>query len=83
MCKFFDPTVAESCTEPVAAEVRDKERANFCDYLSLKANAYQPASAEQNDAASTLSKLFDDDEKDATQIDPIDELEALFKKPSN
>ncbi|MDH3646490.1 MAG: hypothetical protein OER80_06935 [Gammaproteobacteria bacterium] len=83
MCEFFDPNVAESCREPVAAEVRDKEHANFCDYLRLAPNAYQPASAEQSAAASRLGELFGDDGKDATHDDPTDELEDLFKKPTN
>ena len=33
MCEFYDPSVAKSCREPIAEEVTDKERANFCDYF--------------------------------------------------
>jgi hypothetical protein len=33
MCEFYDTSVAKSCREPVAEEVTDKERANFCDYF--------------------------------------------------
>ena len=33
MCEFYDMSVAKSCREPVAEEVTDKERANFCDYF--------------------------------------------------
>lgn len=33
MCEFYDKSVAKSCREPVAEEVTDKERANFCDYF--------------------------------------------------
>ena len=33
MCEFYDTSVAKSCREPVAEEVTDKERAQFCDYF--------------------------------------------------
>ena len=33
MCEFFDPGVRRGCREPVAEEVSDRERANFCGYL--------------------------------------------------
>ncbi|NIT67742.1 MAG: hypothetical protein GWM93_13850, partial [Gemmatimonadetes bacterium] len=33
MCEFYDTSVAKSCREPIAEEVTDKERANFCDYF--------------------------------------------------
>jgi hypothetical protein len=35
MCRFYDTTVSNSCTEPVAEKVTDKQRSNFCGY-------YQP-----------------------------------------
>ena len=34
MCEFFDPGVRQGCREPVAEEVSDRERANFCGYLA-------------------------------------------------
>ena len=33
MCEFYSTSVAKSCREPVAEEVTDKVRANFCDYF--------------------------------------------------
>lgn len=36
MCKFFDSRVYNECTEPNADRVVDKEKANFCDYFSLR-----------------------------------------------
>jgi hypothetical protein len=41
MCRFFDPTVANSCREPVADPVQDKTRANFCGYLEPAAAAFR------------------------------------------
>lgn len=34
MCEFFDPRVRRGCKEPVADEVSDRERANFCGYFT-------------------------------------------------
>jgi hypothetical protein len=33
MCEFHDVSVAKHCRETIADEVKDKERANFCDYF--------------------------------------------------
>ncbi len=33
MCEFFDTTVSNSCREPIAEKVNDKNRANFCGYF--------------------------------------------------
>ena len=32
-CRFYDPTAYNECREPSAEVVREKERANFCDYF--------------------------------------------------
>jgi hypothetical protein len=42
MCVDYDTTVAKSCREPIAEEVQDKERANFCDYFKPRPDAYKP-----------------------------------------
>ncbi len=42
LCEDFDPKITGGCREDRAEEVRDKERANFCDYFSLRAHAYSP-----------------------------------------
>jgi hypothetical protein len=40
MCRFYDPHIARACREPVAEEVQDKERANFCDHFEARAGAF-------------------------------------------
>jgi hypothetical protein len=57
MCRFFAPGVARSCAEPVAEEVRDKVRANFCDYFQARPGAYA-AGSEAQKARSQLDALF-------------------------
>src|ERR1044071_1233191 len=58
MCEWYSVAVAKHCREPVAEEVKDKERANFCDYFKPRANAYQAPSGEAGKARSDLEALF-------------------------
>lgn len=58
-CEFYDPRVAKQCREPVADEVKDKERANFCGYFKPNPKAYVPVdSSGANKARSELDALF-------------------------
>ena len=34
-CAFYDETAYNSCKEPMAERVLEKERANYCDYFQL------------------------------------------------
>jgi hypothetical protein len=59
MCEFYDTAVAKHCREPVAEEVKDKTRANFCDYFRPTPAAYRPddqSAAER--AKAQLEALF-------------------------
>jgi len=59
LCEFYDVAKAKHCREPIAEEVRDKQRANFCDYFKPRDGAYskkQQTEAEQ--AKSALEALF-------------------------
>ncbi len=59
LCIDYDTSVAKQCREPTAEEVRDKERANFCDHFKPRADAWKPANVEAIDAArSELERLF-------------------------
>jgi len=59
LCRFHDLTVAKQCREPIAEEVRDKQRANFCDYFTVRDDAYRPADTAASDAArAQLEALF-------------------------
>ena len=88
LCEWYSLSVAKHCRETVAEEVKDKERANFCDYFKPRQDAY---SAKSTDAASQaqaeLDALFG---RSAQKADaPAEpsaadraraELEALFGK---
>ena len=56
MCEFYDPTMGDSCREPVADKVNDKERANFCDYYRATPGAYR--ATEDAAARIELDALF-------------------------
>lgn len=58
MCEFYDTGVARHCRETVAEEVKDKTRANFCDYLRPSPRAYRPEGDAAARARAQLEALF-------------------------
>src|SRR5437868_7318489 len=59
LCEFYSIFVAKHCREPIAEEVKDKERANFCDYFKPRPDAYSAAGkTEATKAKSELDALF-------------------------
>ena len=82
LCEFFDPAVAKSCREPVAEEVKDKTRANFCDYFRPRAAAWAGAGGAQSEARTQLEALFGAASTGEPTTTPGDEarsrLEELF-----
>jgi len=59
MCVEYDTSYASQCREPMAEEVRDKTRANFCDFFKPRPDAYvagDDAAAAKSTAA--LEDLF-------------------------
>jgi hypothetical protein len=91
LCEFYDTSVSNSCREPIADHVKEKERANFCDYFQPKANAYvAPDQSKTAKARAQLDALFGETSATAsedTESQPPSaedsarqELEKLFKK---
>lgn len=58
MCRFYDTSKAKSCAEPVADEVQDKERSNFCGYFEAAGGRFRPREAATEQARSALDTLF-------------------------
>ena len=87
LCEWYSLSVAKHCRETVAEEVKDKERANFCDYFKPRDDAYstKPADAASK-AQAELDALFGGAKKSADDQQPSAadkaraELEALFGK---
>lgn len=85
MCEWYSIAVAKHCREPVAEEVKDKERANFCDYFKPREKAFQPVSNEAAKARNELEALFGKAQGTAPAApDPAAaaraQLDELFKK---
>jgi ribosomal protein L40E len=59
MCWSYDPAAAKRCREPDAEEVKEKERANFCDYFRPRPDAYRAQERAEADASrARLEALF-------------------------
>ncbi len=88
MCEFYDPRVNRSCREPIADEVKDKQRVNFCGYFRIRPNAYQARDPTlQHTVYAQLEALFG--EPLPTQKTPSgsetsqEQLEKLFSGGNN
>lgn len=81
LCGFYDPAVAKSCREDDADEVKEKSRANFCDYFKPAPDRYDAAGhAASTSAAAAAEALFEDAEPEAAVGNPISAAEDLFRK---
>jgi hypothetical protein len=85
MCVDYDTAVAKSCREPIAEEVKEKERANFCDYFKPRPDAYRPRdTAAEQQSRVALGALFGDTAGSAGPQPAADasraKLEELFRK---
>ena len=65
MCQFHDPNKSRGCREPVADDVRDRERANFCGYFEASPGAGDGRrEAEAKASRAALDALFGLDSDD-------------------
>lgn len=55
-CAFFDPKTYNECRETSADVVRDKERANYCDYF--QPNTLATARSKKEDLLAAAEALF-------------------------
>ena len=55
MCRSWDRARPKQCREDDAEEVRDKERANFCDWFKPRPGALDAAGAAAETAANSLA----------------------------
>jgi hypothetical protein len=57
-CVFFDRAASKQCRETVAELVREKEKANFCDYFVFAENRIAASDAGSALARKALDDLF-------------------------
>jgi len=78
LCHFYDPRVEGKCREDRAEEVREKERANFCDYFKPRPGAFKAKDVARSEAAKgQIDSLFGGGGVSETREVPA-ELDALF-----
>ena len=58
MCRFYDTGKAKYCAEPVADEVQDKTRANFCGYFEAAPGRFMPRAGIEDPTRDALDALF-------------------------
>jgi len=59
MCRFYDPTVSNSCAEPVADKVTNKKLKNFCGFFQPDPSAHEHSRNTKSETAKTqLDSLF-------------------------
>lgn len=82
MCDFYDTAASKRCREPMADEVTDKERANFCDYFRPHAGLTADADREAANARAKLAALFGEEAaaKGAESGKPATGEEAAAKR---
>jgi hypothetical protein len=86
LCEWYSIAVAKHCREPIAEEVKDKERANFCDYFKPLPGAYSAAGLDAAARAKQeLEAMFGGKAQGAPPAPSAAErakaeLDALFKK---
>lgn len=55
-CRFYDRSAHNQCKDPAAEFVRDKERANFCEFFELGGSTL--GAAKPSSAKSAFESLF-------------------------
>lgn len=63
-CTFYDPSAHWECRETIPEAVRDKDRANFCDYFRPTTRTRSAADPEPDASAKardSFSRLFGDE----------------------
>jgi hypothetical protein len=83
MCRFYDAALAQDCGEPMAEEVKDKTRANFCEFFEPRPQAYTPENeAGKGPDLDALDALFGGEGPGAARKPSADDgiraLEDLF-----
>jgi len=58
-CKYYDPSLSNQCSEPMADPVTDKEKANFCEYFLFRLSPPETERALE-DRLLDLKRLFTD-----------------------
>lgn len=78
-CRHYDPGKAKQCRELAADEIKDKTRANFCEWFQTGAGT-TTASSHATGGRAGLDALFGAPAAPAPAADSRSELDRLFGK---
>ncbi len=79
LCRHYDATKAKQCREPMAEEVKEKTRANFCEWFQPRPQAFQAGDTGAADSArGKLEALFGGEPSAAESRSPRDALDRIF-----
>lgn len=60
-CTFYEPGAHWDCRETIPEAVREKDRANFCDYFVASNRTVETKENDQSSARDAFSSLFGDE----------------------
>ncbi len=83
MCRHYDPAKAKQCRELAADEIKDKVRANFCEWFQARPGAYSGSAGSAGSAGggrAALDSLFGGPPAASADSDARSELDKLFGK---
>ncbi len=79
LCRYYNPRIEGQCDEDRAEEVRDKTRANFCDYFKPRPGAFRaPAAGLTAAAKARVDELFGGAPDTSPKGGAREGLDALF-----
>jgi hypothetical protein len=80
MCRHYEPRWRQGCREERAEEVRERDRANFCDWFTPRPDAHSTAGSDKAATAKArLDSLFGEGADESDGNDPSSKLDDLFK----
>jgi hypothetical protein len=82
LCRHYDTRKAKQCRELAAEEVKNKTRANFCDWFQPQTGAFNTAAASDTNSHNPLDALFSNSSevRSSPETDPRNALDKLFGK---
>lgn len=78
LCRHYDPVKARQCREPMAEEIKEKTRANFCEWFQPRAHAFQTTNPQKANPRNALEALFGGAEEGSNPGKDRSELDRLF-----
>jgi hypothetical protein len=80
LCRHYDTAKAKQCRELAADEIKNKTRANFCEWFQARAGAFSGSMSSSGGGRSALDELFGGPAPADSVADAKSELDKLFGK---